>query len=88
MVRIVRARGCDIAPVDLTKDSEADRMRAYIWAEMHERKARLESRCVSVCVCVCVCVCVSVCVCLSLSLSLSMSLSVSLCVCLPLSHSH
>lgn len=42
-VEIVRTRGCDLNPVDLRVDANADRMRAYIWPEMRDRQQRLES---------------------------------------------
>ncbi len=42
-IEIAAARGCDIAPLDLTDPSEADRLRAYIWPEFAERFARLDA---------------------------------------------
>ncbi|WP_047807733.1 DUF2332 domain-containing protein [Pelagerythrobacter marensis] len=40
---IVGAQGCDIAPVDLTDERQASRLRAYIWPEYTERFARLDA---------------------------------------------
>lgn len=40
---IVDARGCDVAPVDLTDPQQALRLRAYIWPEFSERFARLDA---------------------------------------------
>jgi hypothetical protein len=40
---IVAARGCDIAPVDLTDPQQALRLRAYIWPELTERFARMDA---------------------------------------------
>jgi hypothetical protein len=42
-IDIVAARGCDIAPVDLTDPTQALRLRAYIWPEFTERFARLDA---------------------------------------------
>ncbi len=41
-VGIVALRGCDIAPVDLTDPGEAQRLKAYIWADATERMARMD----------------------------------------------
>lgn len=35
-------QGCDLAPVDVTDDDQAARLRAYIWPEAHARFARLD----------------------------------------------
>ena len=40
---IVAARGCDIAPVDLTDPVQALRLKAYIWPEFTERFARMDA---------------------------------------------
>ncbi len=40
---IVAARGCDVAPVDLTDPAQALRLRAYIWPEFTERFARMDA---------------------------------------------
>jgi len=42
-IDIVSARGCDVAPVDLTYPKDALRLRAYIWPEFTERFARLDA---------------------------------------------
>jgi hypothetical protein len=42
-LEIVAARGCDIAPVDLTDPAQALRLRAYIWPEFTERFARMDA---------------------------------------------
>jgi hypothetical protein len=41
--RVVEARGCDVAPVDLTDPAQALRLRAYIWPELTERFARMDA---------------------------------------------
>lgn len=40
---IVGARGCDVAPVDLTDPAQALRLKAYIWPEFTERFARMDA---------------------------------------------
>ena len=40
---IVGARGCDVAPVDLTDQAQALRLKAYIWPEFTERFARMDA---------------------------------------------
>lgn len=40
---IVSARGCDVAPVDLTDPDQALRLRAYVWPELTERFARMDA---------------------------------------------
>lgn len=40
---IVEARGCDVAPVDLTDPAQALRLRAYIWPELTDRFARMDA---------------------------------------------
>lgn len=40
---IVSARGCDVAPIDLTRPAEAARLAAYIWPEQTQRFARLDA---------------------------------------------
>ena len=42
-IEILGAKGCDVAPVDLTDPVQADRLRAYIWPEHKERFARFEA---------------------------------------------
>lgn len=42
-VEITEIRGCDRAPLDLTDPATALRLRAYVWAEVTERLARLEA---------------------------------------------
>jgi hypothetical protein len=42
-IAIIGARGCDVAPVDLTDPAEALRLRAYVWPEHTERFARLDA---------------------------------------------
>lgn len=42
-VDIVAARGCDVAPVDLTDPAQALRLRAYIWPEFTARFARMDA---------------------------------------------
>jgi hypothetical protein len=41
-VEITQAKGCDIAPVDLTDPQEAQRLKAYIWADATERMSRMD----------------------------------------------
>lgn len=41
--RIVEARGCDVAPVNLADPDQALRLRAYIWPELTERFARMDA---------------------------------------------
>ncbi len=36
-------RGCDINPIDVRDDAAANRLRAYIWPEMPERFARMDT---------------------------------------------
>ncbi|MXP27259.1 DUF2332 family protein [Porphyrobacter algicida] len=40
---IVEATGCDVAPVDLTDEAQALRLKAYIWPELTERFARFDA---------------------------------------------
>jgi len=40
---IVRARGCDVKPLDVTDPAVAARLKAYIWPEMPERAERLDA---------------------------------------------
>lgn len=42
-IQIAAARGCDVAPVDLTDAAQALRLRAYIWPEFITRFARLDA---------------------------------------------
>jgi hypothetical protein len=41
-VRIASVKGCDIAPVDLTNPEQAQRLKAYVWADAAERMARMD----------------------------------------------
>lgn len=40
---IVSAKGCDVAPVNLSDPEQALRLRAYIWPELTERFARMDA---------------------------------------------
>ena len=42
-IEIVSARGCDVAPVDLTDPAQALRLKAYIWPEHTVRFERIEA---------------------------------------------
>ena len=42
-IEIASARGCDVAPVDLTDPAQALRLKAYVWPEHTERFARIEA---------------------------------------------
>ncbi|TIX52144.1 DUF2332 domain-containing protein [Alteraurantiacibacter aquimixticola] len=42
-VEITDIAGCDIAPVDLTDERQAQRLKAYIWADAQERMARMDA---------------------------------------------
>jgi len=42
-VEIVRARGCDVNPLDVTDPAIAARLQAYVWPEVPERQTRLET---------------------------------------------
>ena len=42
-IDIVGARGCDVAPVDLTDAEQALRLKGYIWPEFTERFARMDA---------------------------------------------
>jgi hypothetical protein len=42
-VEIVSIRGCDVAPVNLADPAEALRLKAYVWADAHERMGRIEA---------------------------------------------
>ncbi|QZH76473.1 MAG: DUF2332 domain-containing protein [Erythrobacter sp.] len=42
-VEIVGAKGCDVAPVDLTDPTQALRLKAYIWPDATERMARMDA---------------------------------------------
>ncbi|MBS0255760.1 MAG: DUF2332 domain-containing protein [Proteobacteria bacterium] len=42
-VTITGARGCDVAPVDLTDPAQALRLKAYVWPEHTERFVRIEA---------------------------------------------
>jgi hypothetical protein len=40
-VRVIERRACDRAPVDLADPAQRRRLRAFVWADQHERLARL-----------------------------------------------
>lgn len=42
-VKVASTRGVDIAPLDLTDPADADRLRAYVWADHPDRYARLDA---------------------------------------------
>ncbi|HCB75106.1 MAG TPA: DUF2332 domain-containing protein [Sphingomonas bacterium] len=42
-VTVASTRGVDIAPLDLTDPADADRLRAYVWADHPDRYARLDA---------------------------------------------
>lgn len=42
-IGIVSARGCDVAPVDLTDPNQSERLKAYIWPEHTIRFERMEA---------------------------------------------
>lgn len=42
-IEILSAWGCDVAPIDLTRESERRRLEAFIWPEQVERLARLKA---------------------------------------------
>ncbi|MBC2664260.1 DUF2332 domain-containing protein [Novosphingobium flavum] len=42
-VEIVSIRGCDVAPIDLSDDAAALRLKSYVWAEMTARLERLDA---------------------------------------------
>jgi hypothetical protein len=42
-IEILSIRGCDVAPVDLSNPAEALRLKAYVWADAHERMARIDA---------------------------------------------
>jgi hypothetical protein len=42
-VEIVSIRGCDVTPVDLSDPAAALRLKAYVWAEVTERIARIDA---------------------------------------------
>lgn len=42
-VAIVSAKGCDLAPIDLTDPEQATRLKAYIWVDAEERMARMDA---------------------------------------------
>lgn len=41
-LRVAERQACDIAPVDLEDPAQRLRLRAYVWADQHERAARLQ----------------------------------------------
>lgn len=40
---IVSARGCDLAPVDLTDEAQALRLKSFVWPEANQRMARIDT---------------------------------------------
>ncbi|PCD01939.1 hypothetical protein COC42_10570 [Sphingomonas spermidinifaciens] len=42
-IQVASARGVDVAPLDLTHPADADRLRAYVWADHPDRYARLDA---------------------------------------------
>src|SRR5690606_18404493 len=42
-LEIVSIRGCDLAPVNLADPAQALRLKAYVWADAHERMGRIEA---------------------------------------------
>jgi hypothetical protein len=42
-IEIVGTRGVDIAPVDVTVDTEAERLAGYVWVDAPERLSRIET---------------------------------------------
>ncbi len=42
-VEIVAARACDISPIDLTDERQANRLKAYIWADARDRMTRMDA---------------------------------------------
>lgn len=42
-VEIIGSRGCDILPIDLTDPTQADRLKSYVWPDVPERIARIET---------------------------------------------
>lgn len=42
-IEIVSAKGCDVAPLDLTNAAQALRLKSYVWPEFTERFVRLEA---------------------------------------------
>jgi len=41
-VQIVSVKGCDVAPVDLSDPDQAQRLKAYVWADAVERMVRMD----------------------------------------------
>jgi hypothetical protein len=42
-VRITRRRGCDLDPLDVTRQADCERMLAYVWPDQRDRLARAEA---------------------------------------------
>lgn len=42
-VEVVDRAACDIRPIDVRRDEDALRLRAYLWPDQHERMARLDA---------------------------------------------
>lgn len=42
-VEITAIRGCDSHPVDLSDPAQASRLKAYVWADAHERMVRIDA---------------------------------------------
>ena len=42
-VEVVERRGCDVAPIDVTTDEGAVRLRSFLWPDQLERRTRLDA---------------------------------------------
>ena len=42
-VHVVERRGCDVAPIDVTRASGRQRLRSFVWADQLDRLARLDA---------------------------------------------
>lgn len=42
-VDVVERRGCDVAPIDVTRSSGRQRLRSFVWADQLDRLARLDA---------------------------------------------
>lgn len=42
-VRVIRRRGCDLDPLDVTRPADRERLLAYVWPDQPERFARVEA---------------------------------------------
>ena len=41
-IQVAKRSGCDLAPIDITDEDQALRLRAYVWADQTDRLARLD----------------------------------------------